>query len=40
MTAYLKWEDKGIIAIPDMRKKGSMSESPMLEQVKALAAAL
>lgn len=40
MTSYLKWEDKGIIAIPNMIEKGSMKESPMLSQVKALGESL
>lgn len=36
MTGYLKWEDKGIITIPNMADKGSMSESPKLEEVYQL----
>lgn len=37
MTSYLKWEDMGIITIPDMAEKGSMSACPKLEDVIALA---
>lgn len=28
-----KWEDKGIITIPGMQDKGSMKDSPQLEEV-------
>ncbi len=40
MVNYLKWEDMGIITAPNMEKKGSMSECPELEKVKALAASI
>ena len=33
MTAYLKWEDMGIITVPNMEKKGSMTAAPNLEAV-------
>lgn len=36
MTAYLKWEDKGIITIPNMMEKGSVKNSPKLLEVEAL----
>lgn len=38
--AYLKWEDKGIITISGMNKKGSMKESPRLQEVYQLACSL
>lgn len=37
---YLKWEDLGIIAIPNMERKGSMKESPRLEEVYRLGKAV
>jgi len=40
MTSYLKWEDMGIITIPNMEKKGSMAVCPQLAQVEALGAQL
>lgn len=40
MTAYLKWEDKGIVTVPNMEKKGSMTEAPQLAQVIKLAESL
>ena len=40
MTAYLKWEDMGIIAIPNMTSKGSMKDCPMLADVQALGESL
>lgn len=40
MTAYLKWEDMGIITIPHMEEKGSMQHAPLLKQVQALGASL
>ncbi|MDO4648197.1 MAG: flavodoxin family protein [Eubacteriales bacterium] len=36
MTGYLKWEDKGIITIPNMADKGSMADAPRLEEVYQL----
>lgn len=40
MTAYLKWEDKGIITVPNMLDKGSMKACPKLEDIRKLAASL
>ncbi len=40
MTGYLKWEDKGIITIPDMVDKGSMADSPKLKEVYELGKSL
>ena len=40
MTSYLKWEDMGIITIPDMTQKGSMKDSPKLSEVIALGKSL
>lgn len=40
MTAYLKWEDKGIITVPNMLEKGSMKACPGLKEVVALAESL
>lgn len=37
MTAYLKWEDQGIITIYGMEEKGSMAACPRLEEVRELA---
>lgn len=37
---YLKWEDLGIITIPNMENKGSMKESPQLEDVYRLGKAV
>ena len=36
MIAYLKWEDKGIITIPNRMEKGSVKNSPKLLEVEAL----
>lgn len=36
MVSYLKWEDMGIICIPNMITKGKMNDSPMLSDVKLL----
>lgn len=36
MTSYLKWEDMGIITIPNMTEKGSMKVCPELADVIAL----
>lgn len=40
MISYLKWEDKGIIAIPYMNEKGSMKNSPKLSEVYELGKSL
>ena len=40
MTSYVKWEDCGIIAVPNMDSKGSMSACPKLADVEALGASL
>ena len=40
MTSYLKWEDMGIVTVPNMLEKGSMKVCPQLEEVKELAARL
>lgn len=40
MAAYLKWEDMGIIAVPGMAEKGDMSNSPKLDEARALGASL
>lgn len=37
MTSYLKWEDLGIICVPNMEDKGSMKESSKLGEVIQLA---
>ena len=37
MTSYLKWEDLGIICVPNMENKGSMKESSKLGEVIKLA---
>ena len=37
MTSYLKWEDLGIICVPNMENKGSMKESSKLGEVIQLA---
>ena len=39
-TVYLKWEDKGIITVPNMLDKGSMKACPKLEDIRKLAASL
>ncbi|MBU5435003.1 flavodoxin family protein [Pseudoflavonifractor sp. MSJ-37] len=36
MTAYLKWEDMGIVLASDMTEKGSMAQSPALAEAEAL----
>lgn len=36
MTAYLKWEDMGIVLAPNMTEKGSMAQSPALAEAEAL----
>ncbi len=40
MTAYLKWEDMGIICVPNMENKGSMTTAPQLAEVVKLAQSL
>ena len=40
VTSYLKWEDMGIVTVPNMLEKGSMKVCPQLEEVKKLAARL
>ena len=40
MTSYVKWEDCGIITVPNMNNKGSMSVCPRLAEVEALGASL
>ena len=40
MTAYLKWEDMGIIKVPNMADKGDMKACPQLEEIKKLASSL
>lgn len=37
ISSFLKWENKGIIRIPDMQEKGSMSKSPHLQKVREFA---
>ena len=36
MTSYLKWEDMGIITVPNMENKGSMATAPNLDAVVRL----
>lgn len=36
MTAFLRWENKGVITVAGMDKKGSMSDSPKLKEVYEL----
>ena len=36
MTGYMKWEDKGIITVPNMTEKGSMESSAVLKEVYQL----
>ena len=40
MTSYLKWEDMGIITVPNMENKGSMTTAPNLEAVVKLGESL
>ncbi len=40
MAAYVKWEDKGILAISGMTTKGSMKDSPDLAKAYELGKAL
>ena len=40
MTAYLKWENMGIICVPNMENKGSMTAAPQLAEVVKLAQSL
>ena len=37
---YVKWEDCGIITVPNMESKGSMSACPKLTEVEALGESL
>ena len=39
-AAYVKWEDCGIITVPNMESKGSMSTCPKLTEVEALGESL
>ena len=36
MTSYLKWEDMGIVTVPNMTEKGSMKVCPQLSEVVGL----
>ena len=36
MTSYLKWEDLGIICVPNMEDKGSMSDYPGLKEAVSI----
>jgi multimeric flavodoxin WrbA len=40
ICSYLKWENKGVIKIPEMLEKGSMNTSDKLESVRDFAASL
>lgn len=40
ICSFLKWENKGIIKIPGMVEKGSMLNSPQLQEVRDFAAKL
>jgi Multimeric flavodoxin WrbA len=40
LAVYLKWENKGVVAISGMRAKGDMSHSRDLDKVRELAANL
>jgi len=40
MTSYLKWEDMGIITVPNMETKGSMTTAPNLDAVVKLGESL
>ena len=40
MTSYLKWEDMGIITLPNMETKGSMTTAPNLDAVVKLGESL
>lgn len=40
MTSYLKWEDMGIITVPNMEAKGSMTTAPNLDAVVKLGESL
>ena len=39
-TAYLKWEDMGIITVPNMIEKGSMKSCPQLDEIRVLGESL
>ena len=36
MTSYLKWEDMGIVTIPNMEDKGSMNDYPGLKEAVSI----
>lgn len=40
MSAYLKWEDLGIITVPNMAEKGDMANDPKLEEIREFGASL
>lgn len=40
MTSYLKWEDMGVVCVPNMKDKGSMKDAPNLAEVIKLAESL
>ncbi|QAA32641.1 flavodoxin family protein [Clostridium manihotivorum] len=40
MSAYLKWEIKGVIKIPNLQEKGSINDVKELEQVRDFAKSL
>lgn len=40
MTSYLKWEDMGIITVPNMETKGGMTTAPNLDAVVKLGESL
>jgi multimeric flavodoxin WrbA len=40
MSAYLKWEIKGVIKIPNLEEKGSINDVKELEQVRDFAKSL
>lgn len=40
MTSYLKWENMGIITVPNMETKGSMTTAPNLDAVVKLGESL
>lgn len=37
---YCKWEDAGIVCVPNMEKKGSMAQAAQLDEVRRLARSL
>ena len=40
ICAYLKWQLKGIVTVPNMAEKGSMHTAPGLQKVREFAASL